>query len=180
MATRGIEASVRLCDHHDCTGGGEQMQWCRSTCRTGRDRRLCRYAALKPHKVMWPAVRPDSTHGLAMGGGRALSLALGLLLATCCTALTTSGPECSVSQPPGHLPLPRCPASSKTLADGRAGELSQWEAFITTCKHIFQMSRGKVDKAPPLLSCRCHRRRTAGGLRGPFVPLDKGNCQHCC
>ena len=38
-------------------------------------------------------------------------------------AITTTGPSCKVAPPPGRLALPRCPATTKTLADAKAGEL---------------------------------------------------------
>jgi hypothetical protein len=44
-----------------------------------------------------------------------------LLLLTPLNALKTSGPSCAVPEAPRFLALPRCPATTKTLADAKNG-----------------------------------------------------------
>ena len=38
--------------------------------------------------------------------------------------LSTTGPSCAVPNGPAYLPLPRCPATNKTLEDAKQGEAS--------------------------------------------------------
>lgn len=76
-------------------------------------------------------------------------------------AITTTGPSCKVAPPPGRLALPRCPATTKTLADAKAGEL-----MLGGCRRGGHMSSGgSAAAAPPLLPPPPVRQGQAGSSR---------------
>lgn len=59
-------------------------------------------------------------------GRRTLLLVAAAVILACgpqrADGITTTGPSCKVAPPPGLLALPRCPPTTKTLADAKAGE----------------------------------------------------------
>lgn len=59
-------------------------------------------------------------------GRRTLLLVAAAVILACgpqrAHGITTTGPSCKVAPPPGLLALPRCPPTTKTLADAKAGE----------------------------------------------------------